>query len=313
MSDIMNESEKNDFDSQPVEVSFFKRCILGFFLGLAVIVPGVSGSTIAVIFKLYDKIVWSISNILKRFKPAILFLIPLAFGAIVGVLTGFLTVQKLLQIIPFALVAAFAGLMLGSMKSLANEGNAKATKKSIILIIAGMIVPIGMSLASIFIDDDTKNVDVNAINLIIFMGLGFIVAITQLVPGCSATATLLALGYFKKIMDTAHVSYIKDNPSVLLLYGALILGFLIGAVSTAKLIEKLINRYKETLYMVFIGLSIGSICAMLFNIDMLDVYKSWSVNGVDYLDLFLGIGLFIVGFIVSFRFIVYSIKNNQIK
>ena len=42
--------------------------ILGFFIGLAVIVPGISGSTMAIIFKLYDKLLYAIGNILKKFK-----------------------------------------------------------------------------------------------------------------------------------------------------------------------------------------------------------------------------------------------------
>ncbi len=309
MSEDMNKNDCSNSDFQVVEVSIFKRCILGFFLGLAIIVPGVSGSTIAVIFRLYDKIVWSISNLLKRFKLAIYFLMPLVLGAILGLLTGFLTVQRLLVIIPFALVALFAGLMLGSMPSLINEANARLTKKSILFVIVGMAIPIGMALMSICLNNNSKSIEVTPLNFIIFMGLGFIVAITQLVPGCSATATLMALGYFKRIMDTIHFSYIKDNPSVLLLYLALILGFFIGAISTSKLIEGLIYRYKSSLYTVFIGLSLGSICAMLFNNDMLEIYRAWSMNGVDFLDLILGLCLFAFGFAGSLKFMLYSIKK----
>ena len=35
--------------------SWFKSSVLGFFIGLAIIVPGISGSTIAILFKLYNK------------------------------------------------------------------------------------------------------------------------------------------------------------------------------------------------------------------------------------------------------------------
>ncbi len=310
MSEEINDVKSCNQSTQDAEAGFFKRSILGFFLGLAVIVPGVSGSTIAIIFRLYDKLVWSISNIIKKIKIAIMFLIPLVVGAIAGVLTGFLTIQKLLDIIPFALVSLFAGLMLGSMPSLTSEVSLKLTKKNLLLILIGITIPISMALISVFANSGDRNCDVNVLNFIIFMILGFIVAITQLVPGCSATATLMALGYFKKIMDTVHLSYIKDNPSVLLLYAALILGFLIGALCVSRLIEGLIWKYKKTLYMVFIGLSIGSICAMLFNSDIYLVYKNWSVNGVDNLDLSLGISLFAIGLVGSFMFVKYSFKKN---
>ena len=48
--------------------SWLKSCLLGFFIGLAVIVPGISGSTVAIIFKLYDQFLYAVGNIFKKFK-----------------------------------------------------------------------------------------------------------------------------------------------------------------------------------------------------------------------------------------------------
>ena len=41
--------------------SWCKSALLGFFIGLAVIVPGISGSTVAIIFKLYDQFLHSLA------------------------------------------------------------------------------------------------------------------------------------------------------------------------------------------------------------------------------------------------------------
>ena len=46
-----------------------KGGILGFFIGLAVIVPGVSGSAVAVIFGLYEKLLYAFGNFLRRREP----------------------------------------------------------------------------------------------------------------------------------------------------------------------------------------------------------------------------------------------------
>ena len=46
---------------------------LGFFIGLAVIVPGVSGSAVAIIFKLYEKLLYALGNFLRKFKTCLLF------------------------------------------------------------------------------------------------------------------------------------------------------------------------------------------------------------------------------------------------
>ena len=45
-----------------------KSGVLGVFIGLAVIVPGISGSTVAIIFKLYRKLLFAIGSIFKKFK-----------------------------------------------------------------------------------------------------------------------------------------------------------------------------------------------------------------------------------------------------
>ena len=98
-----------------------KSSFLGFFIGLAVIVPGISGSTIAILFKLYDKLLYAIGNLVKRFRACLLFLLPIAIGVIIGLLIGFITVQQLLKILPFAIVALFAGLMLGAFPAVTDE------------------------------------------------------------------------------------------------------------------------------------------------------------------------------------------------
>ena len=98
-----------------------KSALLGFFIGLAVIVPGISGSTVAIIFKLYDQFLYALGNLFKKFKQCFLFLLPIGIGIVIGVLLGFISVKKLLDIIPFAVVCLFAGLMCGAFPAVKDE------------------------------------------------------------------------------------------------------------------------------------------------------------------------------------------------
>ena len=50
-----------------------KSAFLGFFVGLAVIVPGISGSTVAIIFKLYNQFLYALGNLFKQFKKCFTF------------------------------------------------------------------------------------------------------------------------------------------------------------------------------------------------------------------------------------------------
>ena len=94
--------------------NWFKSAFTGLLLGLAVILPGISGSTIAILFKLYDKILYAVSNIFKRFKGCFLFLLPIIIGAIIGFVVGFFVVQSVIEDFTFIVVCIFGGLMLGA-------------------------------------------------------------------------------------------------------------------------------------------------------------------------------------------------------
>ena len=98
-----------------------KGGILGFFIGLAVIVPGVSGSAVAIIFKLYEKLPYALGSFFRKFKTCLLFLLPIAIGLVVGFVLGFFGVRELLHLLPFAAVALFAGLMTGAYPAVTDQ------------------------------------------------------------------------------------------------------------------------------------------------------------------------------------------------
>ena len=129
--------------------SWCKSALLGLIIGLAVIVPGISGSTVAIIFKLYDQFLYAIGNLFKKFKACFLFLLPIGLGIIVGFLAGLLGVQKLLEWNLFAVVCLFAGLMIGAFPAVKDEiKGAKITPKRVILFLVGLAIPVILGCVS---------------------------------------------------------------------------------------------------------------------------------------------------------------------
>ena len=123
-----------------------KGGILGFFIGLAVIVPGVSGSAVAIIFKLYEKLLYALGSFFRKFKTCLLFLLPIAIGLVVGFVLGFFGVRELLHLLPFAAVALFAGLMTGAYPAVTDQlKGARPQKAHIVLFLVGLVVPILIS------------------------------------------------------------------------------------------------------------------------------------------------------------------------
>ena len=89
--------------------------IKGFIMGVANIIPGVSGGTLAVILGVFKKFVESISNILKKFKESVLFLIPVVLGMGVAILVSSKVIEASLVNFPLATVLFFVGLILGGV------------------------------------------------------------------------------------------------------------------------------------------------------------------------------------------------------
>ncbi len=290
-----------------------KGGVLGFFIGLAVIVPGVSGSTVAIIFKLYDKLLYALGNIVGRFKACAKFLLPIAVGLVIGFILGFLAIQQLIAIAPFTVIGLFAGLMLGSFPAVYDEVRAeKKTPLRLILFLAGLLVPVAIALFSVFGGEGTQSLEgLHAGHYLLFIVLGYLVAVTQVVPGLSATALLMAFGYFSSIVDSVGITYWQQNPMVFVVYACLGVGFLLGLVTFSKLLTKLFARCRAAAFFVIAGLAMGSILTMFFNPDVYAVYVAWSA-ALDVLDLVLGIVLFAAGVAGAYFFVRYERKKKGV-
>ena len=294
-----------------------KSALLGFFIGLAVIVPGISGSTVAIIFKLYDQFLYALGNLLKKFKKCFAFLLPIGLGIVVGVLLGFIAVKKLLAILPFAIVCLFAGLMCGAFPAVKDEiKDAKRTKKRLALFAFGVLIPVVIGVVSAVLGErgaEGGNAfdSVQWWHFLLALLLGAVMSVTQIVPGLSASAFLMAVGWFASLVDSVSMTYWQENPAVFLVYGGLVLGFLAGLLVFSKLLTLLFAKAREGAYFAIVGLSLGSILSMFCNGDILAVYKSWASGGVNpVLDIVLGAMLFVAGVVGAYLLVRYERKKD---
>lgn len=297
-----------------------KSAVLGFFIGLAVIVPGISGSTVAIIFKLYDQFLYAIGNLFKKFKQCFLFLLPIGIGMVLGLLLGFITVKQLLEILPFAIVCLFAGLMCGAFPAVKDElKGAKMNAKRIVLFILGVSIPVALGcFSAILTTKGTSSgspadqfIGIEVWQIILGVLIGFVVGVTQVVPGLSASAFLMAVGWFAGLMDSVSMTFWKANPSIWLLYIALGVGFLLGVFVFSKLLTYLFGKARHTSYSMIVGLSLGSIISMFCNGDIMEaVYLKWASSGVQILDVILGVLLLAVGVVSAYLLVRYQRKKD---
>ena len=189
----------------------FKQILAGFLIGLAVIVPGISGATIAIMFKIYNNILDAIASINKSFKNSMIYLFPIAVGGILGILMGFLFIKELLKVIPFAITTLFGGLILGSILSLIPENK----KDGKIFLVVGIICPIILCLISFFHNE--MSLKLNYYLIFYYVIVGSIVASIQYIPGCSASVFLMSIGLFTPLITNFNLNIIINNKAYLLI------------------------------------------------------------------------------------------------
>ena len=301
--------------------SWFATCLNGFFIGLAIIVPGISGAAISIIFKLYDSIVYAVSSLLKSFAKAFVWLLPLLVGALLGIILGFFGVQKALDVIPFGIICLFAGLMIGAFPSVWKEiSSAKKTPWRWALLGIGAVIPILLSTLTTNILPSTDGgslSDLSIENYIIFFIIGMVVALTQLVPGLSASAFLMMTGYFTVLIDSISLTYWRENLSIFIVYAALILGFAAGLLLFSTLINLLFKKRREASFFAIVGLSLGSIVCMFYNPEVFQIYRDWSMTGMSSqkismgADIGIGVGLLVVGILISIALVIYEFKKAK--
>lgn len=296
---------------------FMTAMILGVFIGLAVIIPGVSGSTIAIIFGLYTAMLYAFGNILTDFKRCFTFLFPIGIGVVIGFGAGFLVIQKFFEPYIFQIICLFVGLMIGAIPALTVE--IKGEKISALrasLFCIGVSIPVAIGIISIILSADAPASDgafeiIEPWRIAAYFPLGFIVSITQIVPGLSATAILMAFGQFAPILDSLHLDYLLNNPAAILLFASLGFGFVCGIIIVSRIFSAILKKHKTTAFFAVIGLSFGSIASMFINPDVFAVYGEWAKNGVSLPTAIIAAVLLVIGFIPSFFLTRYELKNNQ--
>jgi len=94
---------------------FIYRVFCGFFLGLSVFAPGISGSVIAIIMGIYHDLIRIVSNPFKQLKANVLFCMPLAIGAAISAVLFVITFKFLFSTYEKATYLLFVGLIAGNL------------------------------------------------------------------------------------------------------------------------------------------------------------------------------------------------------
>lgn len=251
-------------------MNMFKNIIKGMMIGIANIMPGVSGGTLAVSMGIYDKLIHCITHILSEFKESMKFLLPIFAGAGIALVALTFVIEALFQYYPIPTNLLFIGLIVGGLPPVVTK--VKSHKLSFGHILAGLLffaLVVGMAMMG---DNGNRQVTLNLgiVPMIKLVLVGIIATATMIIPGVSGSMVLLILGYYEPIIQqiTAFCTAVITLDMAGILHGIAILlpfgiGVLIGILGIAKIIEIIFEKYPVYAYCAIIGLIAASPIAIL--------------------------------------------------
>lgn len=247
--------------------------IKGALIGVALVIPGLSGSIFAVIVGLYEPLLKAIAQFKKDWRQAIGFLGPIGIGAGVGILLSTKIVLWLCTAYPLAAYSFFIGLVLGSLPFIWRKLHGLDWSKLLIALVAGLLM---LLLTKIGGHQSESEIAISQLTSLADFGTllfaGFFSVSLMLIPGISGSIMLMIIKQYGTVYHA--VSQLLDLmvylvtgrfqqalaawQSVLLLL-PFTLGALIGTFLVAKLMHYLLAHYAQRVYAGVLGVVIAAI------------------------------------------------------
>ena len=251
-------------------MEFLKSICKGAVIGLANIIPGVSGGTMAVSMGIYDRLIHCITHLFQEFKKSVGFLIPIVIGAGVALIASSFGLEYLFDHYPVPVNLLFVGLILGGLPAMYKKVKGSRIRAGHIvasLVFFGLVT----ALAAVG-EREGAQVDLHFsfLNVILLFLVGVIASATMVVPGVSGSMILLLLGYYHPIIENINafiraltsldVDGILQGCGVLVPFG---IGVVAGIFAIAKLIEIIFAKFPLYAFWAIIGLILASPVAIV--------------------------------------------------
>ncbi len=228
----------------------------GLIIGIGKIIPGVSGSLIAISLGVYEESLAKIESIWKTKKESLQYLVPLAIGIVLSILFASKIMLHFLNTYYIFTVTVFIGLIVGTVPEIMKKQAISKKDWFLILIIVCSIFFLNSNLKlPDFVPSETL------FSQLIIIGLGFVDAVTTILPGISGTATYMMLGSYNFVLN------LFANPFSQLFYCILFgLGLLIGLIVMIKVVNYCFKKKEHTTWICIIGFLFSSILFLILKI-----------------------------------------------
>lgn len=213
----------------------------GIVIGLAKVIPGVSGSLLAIRLNVYEEIIDSINGIFNDFRSNITYLFKIGLGILISIIFGSNIIMFFYNNYHLPTIILFLILILSGVPMIIKKAkNYYIAFLSFILYLMIIFVP----KIEIFHN---------------YYFIGFIEAFTTIIPGISGTALFISLGLYEDYLSLFSNIYLFEFNKITPFF----IGLLIGCLIIVRFINYCFKKYKESTYSAILGLLVGSILLMI--------------------------------------------------
>lgn len=263
------EKEKRKLEKKNESKYDLKPFFGGVAVGIANIIPGVSGGTMLVIFNLFEKLTNSVSDIFKKKtdtrKESIIFLLKVLIGTALGIIVFAKILGFTLEHIEAETIFWFMGLILFSVP-IVIKNEMQNEKFNLFFFIIGFLIIAILEYFNLKGVTNSVNEENGLISYLILIGLGIIGGLSMIFPGISGSMVLLVLGKYEMIRS--YIDQITTlDINIFIKLGVFGIGAILGIVLSSKLLSNLLSKHKGKTVSLILGFIIASALILPLNLE----------------------------------------------
>lgn len=223
----------------------------GMIIGATMLVPGVSGGTMAIILGIYDKMVSAVSSFMNNKKGSFIILSMCAVGGSLGMFLFSKPIMLVIETYPMPSMYFFMGAVVGSVPLIFRMSKLKKFSiRGLFYILIGAAFV--LALAYIPVDTGESAARGGTEGIIFLIIAGLVAAAALILPGISVSFVLLVIGLYDETVTAISNMYMP----YLIPLGA---GLIIGILLITRLLERAMDAYPQPTCLIILGFVLGSI------------------------------------------------------
>jgi len=228
----------------------FEIIYKGMLIGSTMLIPGVSGGSMAIILGIYDRLVAAVSSFTQNIKENIAFLLMFAVSAGIGMFLLAKPILVLWEMYPKAMGFFFVGAVAGGIPAIYKEAGIEKIKwRYVAYVLFGLLIVAAMSMAG---TEEVSGLAGGQLSAVYLFLTGILIAAALVLPGISVSFLLLFMGLYNELMRA-----ISELDILFLL--PMGFGILLGVVLVTKALETAMKKYPQVTYLTILGFVIGSL------------------------------------------------------